>query len=367
MRGLGISVYPTQATIEEILAYIERAAKYGYKRIFTTLLPEDDKSIDQTIAEFKRITEKARQHGMMVIADVAPEIFKKFEVSYQNLIFFDELGLDGIRLDEGMNGAEEAVMSFNPHGLKVELNTSIGTKALENILSYWPRRKNILGCHNFYPHLYTGLSDEHFIKCSRNFKDHGIPVAAFVNAPSATHGPWATSEGLCTLEDHRHLPIEVQGKHLFATHLIDDVIIANAFASDDELKKLSEIERDFLEFSVEFVDGVSALEKKIVLEEPHINRGDVSAYVARSTMSRVKYKGHDFPPFNTQPVEKGDVTIDSSLYGRYAGELQVALKPMKNEGKINVVAKIVPEEVFLLDYLEPWMKFKFTEKKSSTN
>ena len=50
--------------------------------------------------------------------------------------------------------------------------------------------------------------------------------------------------------------------------------------------------------------------------------------------------------------------IDSSLYEHYAGELQIALKPMKNSGKTSVVGKVVDEEVFLLDHIKPWQKFK---------
>ena len=55
--------------------------------------------------------------------------------------------------------------------------------------------------------------------------------------------------------------------------------------------------------------------------------------------------------------------IDSDLYTRYAGELQIALKEMKNEGKTNVIGKIVDEEKFLLDYIEPWSSFGFIEEK----
>ena len=363
MRRLGISLYPNHTSLKECLEYIELAAKYGFKRIFTCLISVDDHGIDQAIAEFKELTACANQHGMEVIADVDPAIFKKFNITFDNLSFFKEIGLYGIRLDLGFSGFEESVMTFNPYNLKIELNTSNGTKYVDNILSYHPNVENILGCHNFYPHVYTGLGYDHFMKCSQQFKDLGIRTAAIVNSTEASFGPWPVTEGLCTLEMHRNLPIEVQAKHLFATGLIDDVIIANAFASEAELKSLSEMEKYMLEFTVDFVEDAPDLEKKIVIEELHFNRGDVSDYVVRSTQSRVKYKGHDFPPFNTPDIQKGDVLIESSLYSRYAGELQVALLPMKNSGKTNVVAKIVPEEVFLLDYLEPWMKFKFVGRK----
>lgn len=365
MRQLGISLYPNHTTITECIAYIELAAKYGFKRVFTCLISVEDKEIEQAVSEFKQLTACANRHGMEVIADVEPAIFKKFGASHENLAFFKELGLYGIRLDLGFSGIEESMMTFNPYGLKIELNVSNGTKYLDNILSYHPNVENILGCHNFYPHVYTGLGYDHFMKCSKQFKELGIRTAAFVNSKDAAFGPWPVTEGLCTLEMHRNLPIEVQAKHLFATGVIDDVIIANAFASEAELKRLSEIEKYMLEFTVDFVEDIPELEKKILLEELHFNRGDVSEYVVRSTQSRVKYKGHDFPPFHTPDMKKGDVLIESSLYIRYAGELQIALQSMKNSGKTNVVGKIVEEEIFLLDYLEPWMKFKFAERNEA--
>ena len=161
------------------------------------------------------------------------------------------------------------------------------------------------------------------------------------------------------MEEHRELPIETQTKDLFNTGLIDDVIIANCYASEEELKTLGKMNKDLLTLKVELIDSLPKLEKKIVLEELHINRGDISEYVIRSTQSRVKYKGYDFKLINPKDIEKGDIIIDSSLYEHYAGELQIALKPMKNSGKTSVVGKVVDEEVFLLDHIKPWQKFKF--------
>lgn len=363
MKRLGISVYPNHTSIEENIKYIELAAKYGFKRIFTCLLSAADKEVEEIVAEFKEMVDVANKNGMEVIADLDPTVFKKLNASITDLSVFKNMGLSGIRLDMGFSGNEESIMSFNKHGLKIELNVSNGTKYVDNILSYEANLENIYGCHNFYPHVYTGLSYEHFIKCSKQFKELGIRTAAFVNSPTAKYGPWPVSEGLCTLEEHRELSITVQAKHLFATGLIDDVIIANSFASEEELKALSELNKEMLEFTVELNDEIRDIEKTIVLDEFHFNRGDNSEYMARSTQSRVKYKGIAFPAYNTPDIKRGDILIDSDLYSRYAGELQVALKDMKNYGKTNVIGHIVEEEVFLLDYIKPWSKFGFKTKK----
>lgn len=362
MRQLGISVYPNHASFEDNMEYLRLAHKYGFKRVFTCLLSvEGDK--EKIVKEFKDVIKEAGSLGMQVIADVSPRVFGDLGISYKDLSFFHELGAYGIRLDMGYSGSEESIMTFNPYNLNIEINMSNGTKYLENIMSYKPNTEKLLGCHNFYPHRYSGLSYDHFIYCSEQFKQFGLRTAAFISSNDATFGPWPVREGLCTLEMHRNMAVTAQAKHLFATGLIDDVIIANAFASEKELEALGRINKEKLTFDVELVHNIPEIEKKIVLEELHFNRGDVSEYLIRSTQSRVKYKGHEFIPFNTPDIKRGDILIDTSLYGHYAGELQLALKDMKNSGKTNVVGRIAKDEMFLLDYIEAWQKFGLVERK----
>ncbi|MTI47556.1 MAG: DUF871 domain-containing protein [Firmicutes bacterium] len=362
MRELGVSIYPDKALLQENKEYLTLASKYGFTRVFTCLLSIEGNE-EKIIGNFAELVKHGNKLGMKTIADVSPKIFEKFNLNYNDLSFFKQLGLYGIRLDLGFSGNEESIMSFSKENIKIEINMSNGTKYLENILEHWPNTENILGCHNFYPHKYTGISREHFLKCSRLFKTKGIRTAAFISSNHGKFGPWPISEGLCTLEEHRGLPIEVQAKDLFNTNLIDDVIIGNCFASEDELKLLSELNKYMLVLNVDIEASISDLEKKIVIEEFHFNRGDVSEYMIRSTQSRVKYKGHEFKIFNPKDIEKGDILIESSLYDRYAGELQIALRPMKNSGKTNVVGKIASNEIFLLDKIKPWQKFQFKLKK----
>ncbi len=360
MKRLGFSVYPGHAALEDNLSYIQLANKYGFKRVFTCLLSLDgDKN--KVLKEFKETVAEANKYGMEVIADINPQVFKELGISYSDLGIFKTMGLYGIRLDIGFTGNEESLMTFNKYGLKIELNMSSGTKYLDNVLSFRPNTENLLGCHNFYPHRYTGLSYKHFIECSEQFKTYNLRTAAFVSSSQAKVGPWPVSEGICTLEQHREMPITAQAKHLFATDLIDDVIIANAFASEEEFKALSKIDPYKITLSVQIEDDLSDVEKKIIFEDDHFNRGDISDYMIRSTMTRIKYRGHKFDAFNTRNIKRGDIIIDNSLYAQYAGELQIALKDMKNYGKTNVVGKIKEDEVFLLDYIKPWQKFALTE------
>ena len=362
MRQLGISIYPDRAPLEEHIAYIHLAGKYNFKRIFTCLISATGNP-EKLLEEFKEIVGAANVYDMAVIADVSPDVFQALGVDYTDLKLFSDMGLAGIRLDLGFSGNEESIMTCNPHGLKIEINMSNGTRYLETILSYQPIKENLYGCHNFYPHRYTGLSMTHFMACSEQFKSLNIRTAAFVSSKPANFGPWPVSDGLPTLEAHRDLDIVTQAKEIFNTGLIDDVIIGNCFASEEEIKALSEMNKEVLTFDIDLLDGLPEVEKNIVLNCFHFNRGDVSEFMIRSTQSRVVYKGHYFEPLNTKQIEKGDILIDSSLYSRYAGELQIALKDMKNQGKTSVVGRIKSDEIYLLDTIKPWQKFAFKLRK----
>jgi len=361
MDKLGISIYPEKSSIEEMKNYIDITSENGFDRIFTCLLSVSIEEKDKVVKKFKIINEYASSKGMMVIADVNPKVFEQLNINYKDLTFFKEIGADGIRLDMGFTGNEESLMTFNEQDLMIEINMSNDTRYIDLIMNYMPNTKKLIGCHNFYPHNHSGLNYEHFIKCTENFKKYGLRTAAFITSQNNnTFGPWPVTDGLPTLEMHRNLPIDIQAKHYIAMNgFIDDVIISNCYPTDDEIKKLGSLRRDLVTFDINLVESIPETEEKIVLEELHFNRGDISDNFIRSTQPRVKYRGHDFKVFNAVDIKRGDVIIESSEYGHYAGELQIALSDMKNSGKTNVVGSIREEELFLLDLIKPWQKFMF--------
>ena len=363
MGKLGISIYPERSTFEKDKAYLDLAHKYGYKRVFTSLLQiNDDK--EKVLSEFKEVVDYANSLGMEVMVDINPALFEQLEISYDDLSFFHKMGAYGVRLDIGFTGAEEAKMTRNPFGIKIEINMSSGTNYVDNIMSYSPNTDNLLGSHNFYPHRYSGLGYEHFVFCSEKFRKYNLNTMAFVNSQSAEFGPWPTQDGLCTLEDHRDLEIATQVKHLILTGLIDDISIGNAYASEEELKEMAEaFNADYPTLKVDTEEGITENERICLFDNLHSYRGDRSEYILRSTMTRVYYKDKDFPPHNTRDMHHGDVLIDNEGYGQYKGETQIAVKDMKNDGRVNVVGRISDDELFLLDFLKSWSSFKLIENK----
>ncbi|GFH43139.1 hypothetical protein Hs30E_16900 [Lactococcus hodotermopsidis] len=358
-RRLGVSIYPNNSIFEEDLAYLTFAKSQGFERVFMSML-EVTEGKSAVSDKFSKIISTAKKLDYEVILDIAPNIFDELGMSYDDLRFFADLGADGLRLDIGFDGNKEAMLSFNPYGLIIELNMSNDVAYLDNILTYEANKPFIYGCHNFYPQEGSALPLVFFESCSERFRKYGIRTAAFISSQVATNGPWNINDGLPTLEMHRHLPIEVQAKHLFATGLIDDVIIGNAYASEDELIALGQLNRYQLEFSVDFLPNVNPIERDIVCHNQHFRRGDITEQMIRSTQVRKVYKA-DNPCHDNQMIfECGDIVIGNDYFGKYKNELQIVLEAHADKRK-NKVGQIRKNELFLLDYIRPWTKFRFIE------
>ncbi|MCF0258446.1 MAG: DUF871 domain-containing protein [Erysipelotrichaceae bacterium] len=359
MKRLGISIYPEHSTLEKDLAYIDLAGKYGFKRVFSCLLSVD-KPKEEIKKEFAAIMYKAHEYGMEVIFDVSPAVFDKLGISTDDLSFFEDIQADGIRLDEAFDGMKEAAMTYNPQNLIIEMNASAPNKALDNICSYHPKMSKLQTCHNFYPQRYTGLSYDLFKKLSARIQKLGLPVAAFVSSQQPdTYGPWPVNEGLSTLEIHRDLPAETAARHLFATGLVDDVLVANCYASEEELAALAALDPDVLTFRIELEKELTDVEEAILYDYSHVVRGDFSDYMARSTMPRITYASSSIPAANTHDLKRGDVVILNDGYDRYKGELHIVLKDMPNDGRKNVIGHLPKADHLLLEFIEPHIPFKF--------
>lgn len=356
-REIGISIYPDYSDLARDKEYIDLAASLGYTRLFMSML-EVTEGVEAVKAKFSEIINYAKERGFETILDISPAIFEALGVSYDDLGLFAELGADGIRLDEGFDGNKESLMSFNPYQLAIELNMSNNVAYLNNILSYEANQPFIYGCHNFYPQKGTGLPYDFFVECSERFKKAGIKTAAFVTSQEASGGPWNVNDGLPTLEMHRDLPLELQARHLFATNLIDTVIIGNAYASEDELRALAAVDRYKLTLHVKTMKENSEVEQKIIADNNHFRRGDICAQVVRSTQVRVAYSNVDNPPHDNEiEFQRGDVLVGNDSFGKYKNELQIALETQGDVRK-NKVGTIPENELFLLDYIKPWTKFK---------
>lgn len=380
MHKLGISVYPDKSPREEVYAYMEKAAKLGYSRIFTCFLsiPEDKR--ESYIGEFKEFMTKAHELGFEVAADTNPQVFDIIGATPGNLKPFADLGLDIIRMDGNFGTQGDIQLTRNPYNIKIEFNASMDM-GVELLINNGGNKDQMIMCHNFFPERYTGLDFDLFMDYNRYWKDLNLHTAAFVSSNNEnTIGPWEVFCGLPTVEIMRGLPIDLQARYLLATGDIDDVLIGNYPASDEELEALANVNLQAIEIKVDEEEGISDNEKMIMYDyAPHWDRYDHSSFMLRSSMPRVWFKAQksvqdgsiataadkviesqSIPyrdpgkPFFT----RGDVLIVNDNLAHYRGELEIVLTEIPNDGERNLVATIKPEELMLLEFIKPGHHFK---------
>ena len=94
MHKLGISVYPDKTPKNEVYAYMEKAAKLGYSRIFTCFLSIPDEERESYLVEFKEFMKKAHELGFEVAADTNPQVFDLIGATPGNLKQLEQKNLD---------------------------------------------------------------------------------------------------------------------------------------------------------------------------------------------------------------------------------------------------------------------------------
>lgn len=322
MKRLGLSIYSND--IKKDKEYLELGIKYGFTKVYVNLLNSYE------VSNCIKLIKYAKELGYEVVVNVNHDI----EISYK------ELGTFLLRLDENKIDMPKE---------NIEVNASIKQK--NNGYKY--------ACHNFYPLKYTGLNLDYFNMINEDLKKHDISISAFVSSNNnLSQEICSTSDGLCTLECHRDLPIEIQVKHLFILG-IDTVIIANAYASEKELKACQEVLMNPYTLSINLLEN-SIIEDKII-NEKHYFREERNDILLRSSLPRIVYKKYPIYKKDNHRLHKGDVVIVNDTISHYKGELHILLQDVINDGRYNLVGKISKEEHLLLN--ENLSEITFIRKK----
>ncbi|MGX7245473.1 DUF871 domain-containing protein [Enterococcus quebecensis] len=368
IKDLGISIYPEKADFQDMINYIKLARTFNFSKVFMSML-QFSENPSEDVQKYKEIIVEIKKLNMSVILDVNSLLLPKLDVTWKDLSFFSDLGVDILRLDGGFSGMEEMFMTHNSHNMMIELNMSSGSALIDRIMSFSPNIANLCGSYNFYPHAYTGMRLEDVKDISNCYHSYNVPSTIFVTSRVGNMGPWKMHEGLCTIEEHRFLPITAQIKQIKLLDLAETVIIGNAFASENELKKAAE-ELNYTEvpLDIEMDQKITENEKEILFSDFHFVRPEYSGITLRSAFSRHVHKQITIPARNSSTeIKKGSVLIDNNLYGQYECELHIVLNPekvKKNRDKYNIIGQLsTADNVLLLDELakRPYQKFSFKE------
>ncbi|TNJ66287.1 DUF871 domain-containing protein [Paenibacillus hemerocallicola] len=356
---LGISVYTNdEFSLESNLAYVETAAKLGYRRVFTSLhLPEVD--FRTKWAEMERLCRRVNELGMEMTADISPTTMKVAGASVHDLSPFRRLGLAALRIDYGFPYEEIAAMSGNEHGLELVLNAStISMAQLAELKARHTDFSRMSACHNFYPRAYTGLTANQAANQARIVSEYGLKLSAFVPSLQGRRGP--IHEGLPTIEKHRTMSPSVSAQFLLHSGLADAVYFGDAYASDDELGQLIGIDPEIIELGIVPEDGISDEERSILFSGVHTNRPDAPDYVIRSSGSRrFATVGAPLAADRCKERSKYSVTIDNAGYKRYSGELQICLTDIPQDARVNVVGTVWGDSRELVELITGGKKFAF--------
>ena len=383
MITLGVSVYPDIRPLDEIVSYLQLAAKYGYKRIFTSMFSVEG-TPEEVLAYFRDLDAAAHELGMEVALDVNPECLSRLGATPSDLSVFAGIDADILRMDGAYGPEENYEMLCNPYGIKIEYNaSSLETSAIEELVARGVDKQRILACHNFYPQRYTGFRWDKFQQVNARLAPLDIRVGAFVSSQApGTHGVWDATCGLPTVERLRDYPADLQARLMAATGNVTDILFGNAYASEEELAAVAEAltpvapkatreeGRKVLEalgFVPDGADGggrpqvkvrveplydLTPVEREILFDFfPHVDFGDSSELIWRTRIERMVFAREAIAPRRHvgSHFQRGDVMIVNDNYKHYAGEVQVALEPIVDDGTRNLVARIDEEEMMLFD------------------
>lgn len=349
---IGISVYLNENRREHYAQWIQKASSYGLSSIFTSLhIPEDDPKAYKALLQ--ELGALAKQFNMELLADVSPTSLEHLGLKWETLDTLLDWGLTGIRVDYGFSAYEIVHLSKI---IKVGINAST---LLEHELDDWIEKglnvANVEAWHNFYPRPETGLDQSFLIERNRFLKAKGITTMAFIPGDQDLRGP--IHAGLPTLEKHRFSSPVLAAAELMFSAYTDKVLIGDHDCKYETLECLSYLSKGIIPLRMKlFQKNLSTS----ILRQVHTNRKDPARDVIRSVESRSYAQMGDISIAPAHQVERimGMVTIDNQLYGRYAGELQIVLKDLPKDEKVNVIGQILEEDLPLLKEIKAGGKFQ---------
>ncbi|RTR31852.1 DUF871 domain-containing protein [Robertmurraya yapensis] len=329
---IGISFYLNDNLAEELIVL---AGKMGVKRAFTSLhLPEEQGELAERA---KNLLKLANQNGIEVFADVSYKTPSHLGIDS----FFDlkELGVTGLRLDDFF---DHSLICELANEFKIAVNASIlFEKDLDSLISQGLKAEHIIGWHNFYPRRETGLSKEFFRQQNELYKRYGIPISAYVPGDGEKRGP--LFEGLPTLEDHRTADPFLSALELFQDG-VEDVYIGDPEPGEVLLERLVKFDHEN-KISLRTENGFG--HRGIYQLRPDFSR-DVLRFMDTRSIEPIA------PSANSLRLI-GTITMDNQLYGRYQGEIQITLRDLPADERVNVIGKIHEDDVPLLLRLKPGM------------
>lgn len=344
---IGFSCYLNDSATEQQAAYLKQMQQAGFTGVFTSLQLSEAKPeiirqrLDQLVAN-------CHQLGLTIMADVSAASLQRLGIALHDGKAIQALGLDGLRIDDGIDMTTVAASS---HTMAIALNAStLSACMIDQLANAKANLCHIEAWHNFYPRPETGLDPAWFAQKNKWLHALGFKTMAFISGDAQQRGPLFA--GLPTLEAHRGL------LPLAAYLELRQLAIDHVYVGDPQLSP-----RSIAAFQSYVHDQVLLIQVQTdderLLHLTWHSRPDIAQKVVRLAEARLEHIFATPQPAQTDPRPRGSITLDNSAYGRYAGELQLTRCDLPADPRVNVIGKIEPSNLPLLDQIGPHQAIRF--------
>ena len=344
---IGFSCYLNDSATEQQAAYLKQMQQAGFTGVFTSLQLSEAKPeiirqrLDQLVAN-------CHQLGLTIMADVSAASLQRLGIALHDGKAIQALGLDGLRIDDGIDMTTVAALS---HTMAIALNAStLSACMIDQLANAKANLRHIEAWHNFYPRPETGLDPAWFAQKNKWLHALGFKTMAFISGDAQQRGPLFA--GLPTLEAHRGL------LPLAAYPELRQLAIDHVYVGDPQLSP-----RSIAAFQAYVHDQVLLIQVQTdderLLHLTWHSRPDIAQKVVRLAEARLEHIFATPQPAQTDPRPRGSITLDNSAYGCYAGELQLTRCDLPADPRVNVIGKIEPSNLPLLDQIGPHQAIRF--------
>ena len=344
---IGFSCYLNDSATEQQAAYLKQMQQAGFTGVFTSLQLSEAKPeiirqrLDQLVAN-------CHQLGLTIMADVSAASLQRLGIALHDGKAIQALGLDGLRIDDGIDMTTVAALS---HTMAIARNAStLSACMIDQLANAKANLCHIEAWHNFYPRPETGLDPAWFAQKNKWLHALGFKTMAFISGDAQQRGPLFA--GLPTLEAHRGL------LPLAAYLELRQLAIDHVYVGDPQLSP-----RSIAAFQSYVHDQVLLIQVQTdderLLHLTWHSRPDIAQKVVRLAEARLEHIFATPQPAQTDPRPRGSITLDNSAYGRYAGELQLTRCDLPADPRVNVIGKIEPSNLPLLDQIGPHQAIRF--------
>ncbi|MCY3025265.1 MupG family TIM beta-alpha barrel fold protein [Aerococcus loyolae] len=348
---LGFSVYLNNDLTSEDIAYIRKMKQGGFQGVFTSIqIPEENQR-----KYFKRLQNLAslcKKLQLDLMVDMSLYSLQNIDINLDNIEYLVQWGISGIRLDDGFSNE---IISELSHKIQLGINAStIEENDIKEIIAKGAEKANITAWHNYYPRPYTGLGENYFKQKNYLFHQYGLKVQAFVAGNEPYRGP--LYQGLPTLEELRGEQPFAASLAMFNQYNVDQVYLGDPYLSNRSLEQFAYYTDNEIILLHGSYDRNYQSAKDLYLQEIQTCRPDISEYVVRSQFAREKIT-EEIEPSNQVVRNKGSITIDNHLAGRYEGEFEIVKKDLPSDPSVNVIGSIASEDIPLIQFIGSKQKY----------